>query len=187
MSPSPLLRRTASLVDYLIVGKALSRYEREQIVAFGSDPDPEALALSLASTSPLSWTLARRDTDEPLAVGGFVIVGPEVYRTWFLYNDRVFAEHGADATRLIAETAKQLAEAQGSVRIETWCLADAPAHVTRWYEALGMYREATLRGYGAHGETVALYAWLSAERDTQAAAREATSTPATDDDRVPAQ
>ena len=155
MSKEPLQRRTARLLDYLVIAHALSDEERQQIRALGSDPDPETLALGLYDGSPLHWTAEAGE--DILAVGGYVQTGAITYRSYFLYHPDVFTHYGKEITQMTKEVIDAMCAHHERLRLETWCLESAPKKTTDWYQALGLTHEATLRGYGADGESVWLF------------------------------
>ncbi len=146
-----------TLVDILVVGKALPQDEIDQIEAFtGSDYDVQSTALQLMNTPGPKWAIRVKETGEPLVVAGILQIGANVWRTWFLANQRVWDEHGREVTVHTAKMRKQLLEDQRPIRIETVCLASR-AKAREWYEAVGMEYESTLTCYGVNGESAVMY------------------------------
>lgn len=156
-----------TLVDLLVVAKALPSDEKEQIIAFGGNPSPEAIAVSLFGSTPLIWTIREIESGEPLAVGGWIQTGPVIFRSFFLANERIWEEHGAEVTKLVAETIDETKEQFDYARFETYCLASRNRKVPEWYEKLGLTYDATLRGFGVNGEDALLYSTVKSKSSIQ--------------------
>lgn len=147
----------SSLVDILVVSKALPKDEIEQILAFGGAPDPERIAMTIMQSATWKWSLVVEETGEPLAVGGYVQTGPTIYRSFFLANPRLWDEFGADATEIVADTLGKIKEQFENVRLETYCLSTRRREVPEWYEKIGLTYDCTLQGFGVNGEDALLY------------------------------
>lgn len=158
--------RGTTLVDLLVVARSLPEDEIRQIQVLGGDPSPESVAMSLYN-APMSWTIVDIDTQEPLVVGGYVRTGVTTYRSFFLANPRAFEEHGAEVTKLTADTIDEIKEEFDYVRLETLCTADRDPKVTDWYEKIGLTFDAKLEGYGVKGEDVVLYSTVSKKGDNK--------------------
>jgi len=147
-----------TLADILIVGRALPKDEIEQIEAFsGVDFDVQNIAVDLFSAAGPKWTIRVEKTGEPLVVAGIIPCGPNVWRTWFLANQRAWDEFGKEVTVHTAKTRKQILEnSEDHCRIETMCLATRKK-AQEWYGACGLKHESTMHGYGVNGEAAVMY------------------------------
>lgn len=159
-----LERTGTTLVDILVVSRALPEDEIEQIEAFGGTPDPERIALSLMQSAPMMWTVREIDSKEPLVVGGWVQTGPTIFRSFFLANPRVWEEHGKEITEITAETIEEVKKALPYVRLETYCLPHRE-RARAWYEKLGMTFDVELDGFGVNGESAVLYSTVGKHGD----------------------
>lgn len=153
-----------TLVDAIVVGRALPRDEIEQIEAFSDETfSVESLAVQLFSAPGPKWTLRVEETGEPMVVAGLIPVGPNVWRTWFLANQRAWDEYGREVTVQTAKTLKKLLENVDQVRVETLCLATRK-RAQEWYKAIGLTYESTLHGYGVNGEAAVMYVKMKGAR-----------------------
>lgn len=146
-----------SVVDILVVGRALPQDELDQIKALtGAEFNYEETAVQLMSNAAVKWCIREAETKEPLAVGGLLQIGPTIWRTWFFANQRAWNEYGRELTVHVARTRKNILDTQDHARIETVALASRE-DACRWYEAVGMTHESTMRGYGVNGESAVMY------------------------------
>ena len=159
-----LVKTDTTLVDILMVAKALPEDEIEQILAFGGNDDPERIAVSLVQSASLMWTARVEETGEPLVVGGWVQTGPTIFRSFFLANPRVWAEHGKEITEITAETIDEVKRAFPYVRLETYCLSHREK-AREWYEMIGLSFDAELEGFGVKGESAVLYSAVGKHGD----------------------
>ncbi len=153
-----------TLVDILVVGKALPQDEIEQIEAFsGESYDVQTNALRLMNASGPKWTVRVKETGEPLVVAGIVQIGSNIWRTWFLANQRAWDKYGREVSFHTAKMRKQLLKGQQHIRIETLCLASR-SKAREWYKAVGMKYESTLTCYGVNGESAVMYVSIQGAR-----------------------
>lgn len=146
-----------SLVDILVVCRALPQEEIDQIEAFTGEPfDQQHTAASLELSSGPRWCIRTKETGEPLAVAGMLKISGNIWRTWFLANQRAWDEFGREVTVHVAKVRKLLLEEQEHMRIETVCLASREK-AQEWYKAVGMVHESILHGYGVNGESAVMY------------------------------
>lgn len=160
MNGKALVRTGSTLVDALVVAKAMADDEIEQVLALGGNPNADVVAMTLIQNAAMMWTWRDRVTQEPLAVGGYMRTGAVVYRSFFIANPRVWDEHGRELTESVTETLDEIKKEIGRARLETMCLAER-AKARRWYERIGLTFDAELKGYGVNGETVALYSTVA--------------------------
>ena len=144
------------LADILVVCRALPEDEIQQINAFSDGFDPDQMSVSMFNAPGPKWAIRIKETGEPLVVGGLVPLGPCVWRTWFLANQRAWDEYGKEVTIHTARTRKELLKGVDHARIETLCLATRKK-ACQWYEACGMKYESTMHGYGINGEAAVMY------------------------------
>jgi hypothetical protein len=134
----------------------LSASERDQYEALGfGDFQPEALAEALHA-KPGPKLLMRAD-GVPVACGGYDSVGVGVMQSWMVGTVEGWARHGRAITRETRRFMRVLLSVEGIRRLQTMCLADR-AEARRWYEAIGLDFEGTLRGFAQDGRDCALYA-----------------------------
>jgi hypothetical protein len=127
--------------------------DRKQYAAHsGYAYDAESVAAEVFAAPGPKWGVYKGT--QPLVVGGFLPKRPGVYSTWFLADPEVWG-HGKEiselSTNVMQEALKDFAH-----RIETYCLAERIG-AQRWYERLGMKREAELCKFGANQEDFVLY------------------------------
>lgn len=134
----------------------LSESERDQYEALGFGAfDPEALAsLLLAKEGP---KLLMRVDGVPVACGGYDSVGVGVMQSWMVGTVDGWASYGRVITRETRRFMRVLLSVEGIRRLQTMCLAER-AEARRWYEAIGLDFEGTLRGFARDGRDCVLYA-----------------------------
>ena len=154
------VRTDPTLLDLLGVCINLPMDEREQYEALNGVPyDPDALAYEAWGWSGPRW--AGYDSNGlPVVVGGLIRMRPGVFRTWFFATADAWSKYGRDVTRATRQIiAAALTESGGAHRIETVALASREA-ACRWYQALGLRQESTLKKYGVNGEDAVLFVGL---------------------------
>lgn len=146
-----------TLIDALVVCKGVAREEKVQIEAFtGLKFDEQNVAMSCMNAPGHKFAARVKETGEPLVVGGFIPVGPTVFRTYMLATERGWAEHGVEITRHVIKAFRFIEKNQAHTRIETLCLASREK-AQDWYKRIGMHLESQMPGYGASGERAVLY------------------------------
>lgn len=152
---SKLYLRQMSLIDALVVIAAAEPDDMNQARAFGFDGDDEQLAAFLFGSNGPKWTIASGSTHSALAVGGFSRRRQGVYESWFLAHPDLWAYAAKEATKMVRDTIRNMLQ-DGAHRIETVSLSNrAQAH--RWYEAIGLTREAEHPGFGVSGQAAVTY------------------------------
>lgn len=146
-----------TLVDILMVTKTLAEDEVKQIEAFsGQAVSADQLTISLMNSAAMMWTARLIEGGEPLVVGGYVQTGPTIFRSFFLANPRVWAEHGSEITDLTRDTIEKILENSEYARLETYCLLERE-DAQKWYEKIGLSKDGVLHGFGVKGEDAVLY------------------------------
>ncbi len=146
------------LLELAFICSQLSESERDQFTALGfGDFDPEALASMLyAKQGP---KLLLKVDGVPVACGGYDSVSPGVMQSWMVGTEQGWTSYGRAITRETRRFMRLLLSVEGIRRLQTMCLADR-AEARRWYEAIGLTHEATLRGFARDGRDCVLYARL---------------------------
>ncbi len=94
---------------------------------------------------------------EPLVAGGYIPIGMGNLRSWMVGTQAAWDAHWrsiTEGTRFVMDCLLE----DGNKRLETYALASRTL-TGKWYErGLGLEKEGVLRGYGHHGEDVAVYA-----------------------------
>jgi hypothetical protein len=144
------------LLDLVLICSQLSESERDQFTALGfGDFDPEALASMLYAKQGAKLLL--KVDGVPVACGGYDSVSPGVMQSWMVGTESGWATHGRAITRETRRFMRLLLGVEGIHRLQTMCLAER-VQARRWYEAIGLTHEATLRGFARDGRDCALYA-----------------------------
>jgi hypothetical protein len=154
-----------TLVDAIVVLKALPQNEIEQIEAFsGVEFDVETMAMQLMNQNGPKWTCRIIETREPLVVAGFIQIGTTIWRSFMLANERAWAEFGFEVTIHARKAVRLVVKDQEHVRLETVCLATRKT-AQEWYPKIGLAYESTLLGYGVNGESAVLYTLTKGARN----------------------
>ncbi len=149
----------ATIADVVMLCQGMRQDEREQFLAVGPFDayDPELAARTLIAKQGPSFSIVAED-GMPIVVGGFEPVGVGVWQTWMVTSDAAWSGHGLAITRHTRRTMDALLISESCHRIQTTALASREQALT-WYErGLRMRREGVLRGFGKHGEDVAIFA-----------------------------
>lgn len=144
------------LTDYVYVANRLPQDQQRQWEALSGETfDPDRMALSLAARLGPKWCLLDR-TGMPLAIGGYDMVREGVWHDWLIGTEDAWRLHWRSITKHCRRIMDMMLESEAH-RLQTVALADrVMAH--KWFEALGMRCEGTLRGYGYAGEDCVMYA-----------------------------
>ena len=144
------------LLELVFICSQLSDSERDQFTALGfGEFDSEALASMLYAKSGPKLLL--KVDGVPVACGGYDSVSPGVMQSWMVGTEQGWAKYGRAITRETRRFMRVLMGVEGIHRLQTMCLADR-AEARRWYEAIGLSYEATMRGFARDGRDCALYA-----------------------------
>lgn len=145
------------LADYLYVCHRLPDDEKQQWVAFsdGQPFDADRMALHLASNPGPKWVLVKQ-SGEPLVIGGFTYLRPEVWQDWLIGTPEAWEHHWRSISKHCRRVMDAMLKTEAH-RIQCVSLASrTKAHA--WYRVLGYRFEAILRKYGANGEDAVMYA-----------------------------
>lgn len=150
-----LYLRMMSVLDALSVANIAAEDDVQQATEFGFDGAEDDLAVAMYQLNGPAWTIARVADDAAVACGGFEYVRKGVYRSWFLPSETAFKDYGAEITEICRQSIDNLMESDAH-RLETVSLSNRPkAH--RWYESIGLTREAEHPGYGVTGQAAVTY------------------------------
>lgn len=144
-----------SLLDALTVAHDADPTDLEQAAEFGIVGGLDYLAATLFATAGPRWAVADANSHMQIAVGGFFPLRKGVYQSWFLSREGAFQSYGRDLTSICRRSMQHMMDS-GANRLETVSLSNrALAH--RWYESLGMTREADHPYYGVTGQSATTY------------------------------
>jgi hypothetical protein len=147
------------MMDFLKVCANMPQDEREQIEAFtGEAYSIDGAAVGNFSVPGPKWVI--KADDEPVAIGGFVLQRPGVWRDFMLTTPDAWEKHWFPITRIAKRAMNAMFLSRQAHRLE--CIAPAARLAARpqivdWYSVLGYNREATLYGYCANGADAVLF------------------------------
>lgn len=130
--------------------------ERHQYQALTGLPwDAEAVAESIMSKTGMKWAFL--DDGVAFVLGGYDHVVNDVYQSWMVGTMDDWGTHW----RSITKTSRKIMQAvldSGARRLQT-CVLASREKTCEWYvRGLKMNLEGYMRGFGANGETMAMYA-----------------------------
>lgn len=145
----------------------MRKEEQEQwVVMSGMAYSPAEAArrfINAAGASPRQFSLTVVGEDGfPAVSGGYEFVSPGVWQSWMLGT----LEGWASQWRAVTKASRWLGERvfeTGAHRLQIQCLTSRRAALTWFDKALGFSPEGVMRGYGAAGQDVALYARLRSD------------------------
>jgi RimJ/RimL family protein N-acetyltransferase len=162
-----MVLRELTIDDLHHISERVSEDEKALCKAYtGKDYHDAAAAHTLFYQSPgPKWCMALSDEPEGAKVAvGYTRLMPGVFRSWFVYAEGAFEEHGEAVTRLSAEIIQHMLAQVGAHRLETITLASRK-RAQRWYARIGLRYETTLHGFSVTGEDSVMYvATRNAER-----------------------
>lgn len=144
-----------NLMDTLRVTCSAEEDEREQYIAMtGEDWDVDEIVTTIhRKTGPKFVFLF--DDEEPVAIGGFDLLAPGVWQTWFIAKEGAW-KHGKGITEHCRELIDVMFN-EGARRIQILALTSRQ-QACKWYEkGLRMKQESVARNYGTSSEDVACY------------------------------
>ena len=151
--------RDLILLDAIRVVLAATQEQQEHFkTTTGAEWDIDGVALGGFQTTGPKWSI--HIDGKPVAVGGFAMQRPGVYRDWFIFTPDAFTKANYLAvTRLCRKLIEHVLK-NGAHRIE--CLVpvsrvDSRPQLDRWYTILGYNKEALLYGYCANGADAYCY------------------------------
>lgn len=150
------------LLDFIRVVLDMDDDQKAHVKAMtGRDYDVDGLALGAYTTAGPKWCIKHPD-GAPMAVGGFAIQRPGVYRDFFMFTREAFRSHNAvHVTRVCRTIMRELLKDPGVHRLE--CMVPvarvkARPELDRWYRILGYKNEALHSAYCADGTAAYCYA-----------------------------
>jgi len=154
------LYQNPPLIDYLHACMYMPEDERAQIEAFHGQPyDVDGAAIGNFTVPGVKFAIKTAPDAMPLAVGGFVMQRPGVWRDFMLTTPEAFEKRNWFAvTRLCRHAMDWMLKSKQAHRLECVCLASREGKNSRWYNVLGYNREATLYGYCAYGADAVSFA-----------------------------
>lgn len=143
------------LLDYVYITHRLPYDQQRQWEALTGTPfEAERMALSLASRLGPRWALI--DTDEtPLAIGGYEMLREGVWQDWLIGTEDAWRTRWRSITKHCRRMMDLMLRHEAH-RLQTIALAERTA-AHKWFGALGLEYEGTLRGYGYNGEDCVIY------------------------------
>lgn len=151
------LYHTPLLLDYVKVCIKMPQDEREQLEAFTGQPyDVDGAAVGNFMAPGFKFAIKETPEAEPIAVGGFVYLRPGVLQDFMLTTPEAWTDHWFAVTRICQRLIRDILRGHAH-RVQCICLASREAKNSRWYEAIGYNREATLYGYAANGADAVIY------------------------------
>lgn len=148
-----------TLLDFIRVCDGLRADERVQIEASSGVPyDFEHVAATCYGLPGPKWIC--HDGGVPVAIIGYIMQRPGVWRDWMLSTDPAWKQPIA-MTRYCRFIMKSMIDA-GAHRLECVSLANRPeAH--KWYRSVGLKFEGILRAWGTKGEDAMSFIRLRGE------------------------
>ena len=146
-----------TLLDMLMVCSAIPKDEQDQFEAFaGMDYDYEFAAMHWYQTPGPKWTIVAYG--RPIVVAGFTALRPGVWQDWLFSTPLAWEGYWRSVTKFSKRVMDEMLQG-GAHRLQCVSLASRiQAH--KWYGALGLGLEGTLRGYGARGEDALMFSRL---------------------------
>ena len=134
--------------------------ERAELLAFTGAKayDAEVAARGFMSTPGLKFTLLGPD-GYPDAAGGVEEVRAGVWQAWMVGSVLGWSRSWRSMTKACRWLADGLFEG-GARRLQVHALSSRTL-AARWYASCGLKHEGTMRGYGAGGEDVSIFARLA--------------------------
>jgi hypothetical protein len=151
------------MIDFLKVCANMPQDEREQLETFtGESYSIDGAAVGNFSVPGPKWVI--KADDEPIAIGGFVLQRPGVWRDFMLTTPGAWEKHWFAITRIARRAMDAMFVSKQAHRLE--CIAPAARLAARpqivdWYRVLGYNREATLYGYCANGADAIIFSRVS--------------------------
>lgn len=145
------------LADYIYIAHHMPEDQRRQWSALGDGKpfDPETMAICLASRSGPRWTLVEPD-GTPVVLGGFDMIREGVWQDFMIGTEDGWRKHWRGITKHSKRVMDLMLNTEAH-RLQCVALADRTM-ARKWFAAVGLEYEGTLRGYGYNGEDAVMYA-----------------------------
>lgn len=145
------------LLDFIKVVLQMPEDQRQHFTAMtGHDYDVDGIAIGNYMANGPKWAI--RLDNEPIAVGGFAVQRPGVYRDFFLSTAEAFRPDLYFRVTRICRRVMDAMMLNGAHRIE--CIvpeARVSPQLHKWYAALGYRKEGLLGAYCADGQDALCY------------------------------
>jgi hypothetical protein len=147
------------MLDFIKVCIAMPQDEREQLEAFTGEPyTVDGAAVGNFTVVGPKWVI--KADDEPIAIGGFVLQRPGVWRDFMLTTPDAWGKHWFAVTRIARKAMDAMFTSEQAHRLECIAPAQRLAYrpcIEKWYRVLNYKREATLWRYCADGSDAILF------------------------------
>lgn len=150
------------LADYLFIAHHLPEDQQRQASALsdGSPYDPERFALAMACRVGPKWALVQQD-GTPVAIGGYDMIRPGVWQDYLIGTVDGWKHYWRSITKHCNQVMAFMLKEE-AWRLQCVALADRTmAH--KWFKAVGLEYEGTLRNYGAAGEDCFMFSRVRAD------------------------
>lgn len=123
--------------------------------------DPDVAVKAMLATEGMAFAVLRED-GTPAVAGGFTNLRGNAWDGWMVGSLDGWETHWRSITKAVRWLIREML-AQGATRLAVTTICER-LEAREWYErALGMRCEGILRGAGAHGENMAVYAKVPGE------------------------
>lgn len=126
----------------------------------GQPFEPEAVAAAIWLGGGRAWQFWDAVEREPVACGGYALVRPGVWASWFMATPLAWKQ-GGDITARVAECVRSMFDDSAVLRLETTTLA-MRTRARAWYERIGLHYESTACKASASGQDLVTYVALRA-------------------------
>lgn len=121
---------------------------------------PDEIASTLHLSGGRAWQFWDMVEREPVACGGYTLVRPGTWASWFMSTPRAWKK-GGNITECVAKCVQSMLDDPEVLRLETTTLATRTrAHA--WYERIGLHYESTACKASASGQDLVTYVALRA-------------------------
>lgn len=151
-----MILRAPTWEEALLICRNARPDEQEQYHALtGRSWDAEAVAAEIMGKDGLKWLVL--DNKHPFVMGGYDHVVNNVYQSWMVGTMVDWQTHWRSITKVSRKVMQAVLDS-GATRLQT-CVLASRTKTCEWYvRALKMELEGYMRGFGANGETMAMYA-----------------------------
>ena len=151
-----MILRAPTLEEALLICRSARPDEQEQFHALtGRAWDAEVVAAEVVAKDGLKWVAL--DNGHPFVMGGYDHVVNAVYQSWMVGTMVDWRTHWRSITKVSRKVMQAVLDS-GATRLQT-CVLASREKTCEWYvRALKMNFEGHMRGFGANGETMAMYA-----------------------------
>lgn len=149
-----------TLADVLRMAVGARADERAQWTAVtGDEWDADRIAVDHFTRAGIKYALVDESTNEAIVVGGYSMIGPQVWQSWMIGTPENWEAHWFAITKHTRRVMDGLLKS-GARRLQTTALASRERAIHWYTKGLGMQQEGVMRGFGVNGEDVAIFARL---------------------------